>query len=96
MLECGYTPGICRYLFRVDPDEYFAEGEAALAADRGRLLCSRTGAAALGGGGAAGQRTPRWIELNYLDDPHDVAVMIAVVRRALEIVEHGPATASER
>ena len=30
------------------------------------------------------------IDLNYLDDPHDVTVMVAVIRRALEIVEHWP------
>ena len=30
------------------------------------------------------------IDLNYLDDPHDVAVFIAVIRRALEIVDHWP------
>ena len=30
------------------------------------------------------------IDLNYLDDPHDVAVMLAVMRRALDIVAHWP------
>ena len=46
------------------------------------------------------------IDLNYLDDPHDVTVMLAVIRRALEIVEQlarrrhraadGPACAGSR
>ena len=30
------------------------------------------------------------IDLNYLADPHDVTVMVAVMRRALEIVDHWP------
>ncbi len=30
------------------------------------------------------------IDLNYFDDPHDVAVMVAVMRRSLEIVAAWP------
>ena len=30
------------------------------------------------------------IDLNYLADPHDVTVLVAVMRRALEIVDHWP------
>ena len=30
------------------------------------------------------------ISLNYYGDPHDMSVMIAVIRRALDIVEHWP------
>ena len=37
--------------------------------------------------------SPR-IDLNYLADPHDVSVMVAVMRRALDIVEHWPGVGS--
>ncbi len=33
---------------------------------------------------------PPRIDLNYLADPHDVTVLLAVMRRALEIVGHWP------
>src|SRR5262249_54017197 len=31
------------------------------------------------------------IRMNYFDDPHDIKVMVAVLRRALDIVAHWPA-----
>ena len=31
------------------------------------------------------------IRMNYYDDPHDMKVMVAVIRRALDIVAHWPA-----
>jgi len=94
LLACGYTPDIWRYLFRVDPDEYFADPATALSPmaetvvvlpnpvqphSEGelRLVSSDVGDAPS-------------IDLNYLADPHDVTVMLAVMRRALQIVEAWP------
>ena len=34
------------------------------------------------------------IRMNYFDDPHDMKVMIAVLRRALEVVAHWPSNRS--
>ena len=31
------------------------------------------------------------IRMNYFDDPHDMGVMIAALRRALDVVAHWPA-----
>ena len=33
---------------------------------------------------------PPRIEFNYFDDPHDVTVMVAVMRRALEVAKAWP------
>ncbi len=94
LLACGYTPDIWRYLFRIDPDEFFGDPSVALSPmaetvvvlpnpvqphSEGeiRLVSSDVGDAPT-------------IELNYLADPHDVTVMLAVMRRALEIAAAWP------
>jgi choline dehydrogenase-like flavoprotein len=94
LLACGYTPDIWRHLFRVDPAAYFEDPDAALSPvaetvvvlpnpvqphseGEVRLVSSDVGDA------------PR-IDLNYLADPHDVTVIVAVMRRALDIVDHWP------
>jgi choline dehydrogenase len=94
LLACGYTPDIWRYLFRIDPTEYFAEPAAALSADAETVVVlpnpvqpHSEGEVRLVSADIAD--APR-IDLNYLTDPHDVAVMVAVMRRALDIVDHWP------
>ena len=94
LLACGYTPDIWRHLFRVDPAAYFADPEAALSADAETVIVlpnpvqpHSEGEVCLVSADAAD--APR-IDLNYLADPHDVTVIVAVMRRALEIVSHWP------
>jgi choline dehydrogenase len=94
LLACGYTPDIWRHLFRIDPALFFADPEAALspAAETVVVLPNPVqphseGEVCLVSADAAD--APR-IDLNYLADPHDVTVMVAVMRRALDIVEHWP------
>ena len=36
------------------------------------------------------------IRMNYYDDPHDMEVMIAVLRRALEVTAHWPTHRADR
>jgi len=94
LLACGYTPDIWRHLFRVDPADYFADPDAALSADAETVVVlpnpvqpHSEGEVRLVSSDVAD--APR-IDLNYLADPHDVTVMVAVMRRALEIVDHWP------
>ncbi len=94
LLACGYTPDIWRYVFRIDPADFFAAGEAALAPDAQTVVVlpnpvqpHSEGEVRLLSSDPAD--APR-IDLNYLTDPHDVTVMVAVMRRALDIVEHWP------
>jgi choline dehydrogenase len=94
LLACGYTPGIWEALFRVDPAAYFADPGSALSADAQTVVVlpnpvqpHSEGEVCLASADA--KDAPR-IDLNYLADPHDVTVMVAVMRRALEIVDHWP------
>lgn len=94
LLACGYTPDIWRHLFRVDPADYFAEPDVALAADAETIVVlpnpvqpHSEGEVCLVSSDVAD--APR-IDLNYLSDPYDVTVIVAVMRRALEIVDHWP------
>ncbi len=94
LLTCGYTPDIWRYVFRIDPSDFFADPEVTLAPDAETVVVlpnpvqpHSEGEVRLASADVAD--APR-IDLNYLDDPHDVDVMVAVMRRALEVVEHWP------
>ncbi len=94
LLACGYTPDIWRHLFRVEPADYFADPDAALAADAETVVVlpnpvqpHSEGEVCLVSADVAD--APR-IDLNYLADPHDVTVIVAVMRRALEIVDNWP------
>ncbi|WP_309647584.1 GMC family oxidoreductase N-terminal domain-containing protein [Nocardioides sp.] len=94
LLACGYTPDIWRHLFRVEPADYFADPDTALSADAETVVVlpnpvqpHSEGEVRLVSSDVAD--APR-IDLNYLDDPHDVTVMVAVMRRALEIVDNWP------
>ncbi len=94
LLACGYTPDIWRHLFRVDPADYFADPDAALSPDAETIVVlpnpvqpHSEGEVCLVSADVAD--APR-IDLNYLADPHDVTVMVAVMRRALDIVGHWP------
>lgn len=94
LLACGYTPDIWRHLFRVEPADYFADPESALSPSAETVVVlpnpvqpHSEGEVCLVSSDVAD--APR-IDLNYLADPHDVTVMVAVMRRALEIVDHWP------
>ena len=93
-LVCGYTPDLWRALFRVDPDEYFADGSAALAPDAEVVLMLPNPVQPHSEGevrlASANPADPPQISLNYFADPHDVTVMVAVMRRALELVGNWP------
>jgi choline dehydrogenase-like flavoprotein len=91
---CGYTPEIWRTTFRIDPDAYFADPAAHLSADSQTVVLlpnpvqpHSEGEVRLASADPADH--PR-ISLNYFAEPHDVEVMVAVMRRALELAERWP------
>jgi choline dehydrogenase len=93
-LVCGYTSELWRSLFRVDPDEYFDDAAQRLAPDAQVVVLlpnpvqpHSEGEVRLASSDAA---EPPVISLNYFDDPHDVQVMVAVMRKALELVSKWP------
>jgi choline dehydrogenase-like flavoprotein len=93
-VPCGYDAGFIGKLLRVDIAEFFENPEETLAvtAENMILLANpvlphSTGEIVLA---SADPAAPPIIRMNYLTDPHDLKVMVAVMRKALTIVEHWP------
>ena len=81
-------------LFRIDMDAYFDDPVSELAVDKERfvvlanpVLPKSTGTIVLAG---PDPEAPPEIRFNYYSDPYDLKVMVAVMRRALEIVDGWP------
>ena len=93
-LVCGYTADLWRALFRVDPDEYFEDAAVTLAADAEVIVMLPNPVQPHSEGevrlASADPLEPPVISLNYFADPHDVTVMVSVMRRALELVQKWP------
>ncbi len=93
-LVCGYTADLWRGLFRVDPDEYFDDASTRLALDAEVVVMLPNPVQPHSEGevrlASSDPAEPPVISLNYFDDPHDASVMVAVMRRALEIVANWP------
>jgi choline dehydrogenase len=93
-LVCGYTPAIWEAVFRIDVDEYFDDPAVVLAPDAEVVVVLPNPVQPRSEGevtlASADPNDAPLIDLNYLDDPHDVEVMIATMRRALEIVANWP------
>ena len=93
-LATGYTPAIWEHVFRIPPSDFFEDPIAFLDPTRGQVVVlpnpvqpHSEGSVTLASADPA--VAPR-IDLNYFDDPHDVVVMVAVMRRALEIAAAWP------
>lgn len=93
-LATGYTPAIWEGVFRLPPAAFFEDADSFLDPTRGQVVVlpnpvqpHSEGSVALVS--ADPSVHPR-IDFNYFDDPHDVKVMVAVMRRALEIAKAWP------
>ena len=93
-LICGYNRDIWQRCLRVDPDDYFDDGDARLGPDEESVIVLANpvqphseGEIALASADPFQQPE---IRMNYFDDPHDMEVMVAVLRRALDVVAHWP------
>ncbi|MEN0065196.1 MAG: GMC family oxidoreductase N-terminal domain-containing protein [Myxococcota bacterium] len=94
-LTCGYTPLIWTHVFRIPADTYF-EGDpaATLDATKGFVVIlpnlvqpHSEGSVALN---PAEPNEHPTIDLNYFSDPHDIEVMVACMRKGLEIAAAWP------
>lgn len=90
LFACGYNAEIWRGCLRVDPDEYFAEPSVSLAPDAESMIVLANPVQPHSEGeirlATADPFAAPDIRMNYFADPHDMAVMIAVVRRGLDII----------
>jgi len=90
MFGCGYNAEIWRGCLRVDPDEYFPDPAVNLAPEVESMIVLANPVQPHSEGeirlASSDPFAAPEIRMNYYGDPHDMAVMIAVVRRALDIV----------
>ncbi len=91
---CGYNTDIWRGCLRVDTDQYFDDPSRRLAADAESMIVLANpvqphseGEVVLRSVDPADHPD---IRMNYFADPHDMAVMVSVIRRVLAIVDHWP------
>ena len=92
---CGYNPDIWKRCLRVDPDQYFDDPSRRLAADAESVIVLANPVQPHSEGEivleSADPVANPVIRMNYFGDPHDMNVMISVMRRVLDIVAHWPA-----
>ncbi len=91
---CGYNRDIWRGCLRVDPDEYFDDADERLAPDAESVIVLANPVQPHSEGeivlSSADPLDHPDIRMNYFDDPYDMEVMVAVLRRALEVVANWP------
>lgn len=91
----GYNYDLWYHCLNVDTDLYFEDVAARLAPDAESILVLANPVLQRSEGeivlDSADPATAPAIRMNYFGDPHDMKVMVAVIRRALEIVAHWPA-----
>jgi choline dehydrogenase len=91
---CGYSADIWRGCLRVDTDRYFADPAKQLAADAESMIVLANPVQPHSEGeivlASADPSDHPVIRMNYFADPHDMKVMVAVMRRVLDVVAHWP------
>jgi choline dehydrogenase-like flavoprotein len=92
---CGYNADIWKKCLRIDANQYFDDAPRRLAVDAESIIVLANpvqphseGEIVLQSADPADHPS---IRMNYFADPHDVTVMVSVIRRVLEIVAHWPA-----
>lgn len=92
---CGYNPDIWQRCLRVNTDEYFDDAPRRLAVDVESVIVLANPVQPHSEGEivlqSADPADHPAIRMNYFGDPHDMKVMVAVMRRVLDIVAHWPA-----
>jgi choline dehydrogenase len=91
---CGYNDDIWRRCLRVDPAEYFDDPEQRLAPDAESVIVLANPVQPHSEGEivltSADPGDHPDIRMNYYGDPYDMEVMLAILRRALDVVDHWP------
>lgn len=91
---CGYNRDIWQGCLRVDPDEYFDDPDVQLGPDAESVIVLANPVLPHSEGEvvltSADPLAPPDIRMNYYDDPHDMQVMLAVLRRALDVAANWP------
>ena len=95
LFACGYNRDIWQGCLRVDPDQYFDDADARLAPDAETIIMLANPVQPHSEGeivlASADPLDHPDIRMNYYGDPYDMQVMVAVLRRALEVAKNWPA-----
>lgn len=93
-VPCGYDAGFIGDRLRINLAEFFENPQKSLAVTEESMILlanpvlpHSTGEIVLA---SADPAAPPTIRMNYMTDPHDIKVMVAVMRKALAIVEQWP------
>jgi choline dehydrogenase len=93
-VPCGYDAALLGDRLRIDLSTFFEDAEATLAPDQENMILlanpvlpHSTGEITLASNDPT---TSPVIKMNYFADPHDLKVMVAIMRKALEIAENWP------
>ena len=93
-IPCGYNEDLFGARLNIDTASYFADPVASLAADRESIIMLANPVLPRSEGElvieSADPATPPAIHMNYFGDPYDLKVMVAVMRRAIDIVANWP------
>jgi choline dehydrogenase len=91
---CGYNEDIWRHCLRVDTNKFFADPAASLAPDAETVILLANpvqphseGEVVLASADPTAHPDTR---MNYLADPHDVKVVLSILRRLLDVAAHWP------
>jgi choline dehydrogenase-like flavoprotein len=91
---CGYNPDIWRGCLRIDPDEYFDDPAVRLAPDAESIIVLANPVQPHSEGeivlASADSTDHPDIRMNYYADPHDMKVMVAVMRKVLDVIANWP------
>ena len=94
-VPCGYNQELWHWCLNVDTAKYFDDVTARMAADAESMIVLANPVLPHSEGEivleSADPAVHPAIRMNYFADDHDLKVMVAVLRRALEIVAHWPA-----
>jgi choline dehydrogenase len=94
LFACGYNRAIWQGCLRVDPDRYFDDADARLGPDAETVIILANPVQPHSEGevvlASADPLDHPDIRMNYYGDPYDMEVMVAVLRRALEVVRNWP------
>jgi choline dehydrogenase-like flavoprotein len=96
LFTCGYNDDIWRRCLRTDPGHVLADPATALHPDAESVIILANPVQPHSEGEitlrSADPAEHPEIAMNYYGDPHDLAVMVAVMRRVVDIAAHWPAT----
>ena len=93
-IPCGYNRDLWQFCLNVDTARYFDDVDARLGSDVENILVLANPVLPHSEGEivleSADPSVHPAISMNYFGDDHDIKVMVAVIRRALDIVAHWP------